>query len=131
MRFPPFRNNCVFILRSTSLQNVLTSRLDSLLSLSRDILFPDESSRESKSFQCSALITTTKINEGAQNISADTGSDEDHFTHDPTETGTRPQEDYISPDITLGVSDVWNDFDFDQMLDQQFLDPSWLEDIQV
>jgi hypothetical protein len=28
----------------------------------------------------------------------------------------------------MAASDVWDNFDFGQILDQQFLDPSWLEE---
>jgi len=77
------------------------------------------------------FLTTTDESEGNQNISTAITSDETGLPHDGIEPATHSQQDYISPDSTLGVSDVWNDFDFGQMLDQQFLDPSWLEDLEV
>jgi hypothetical protein len=48
-RFQIFRKNCVDILHSTGLRNVLVSQLESLLGFLRSVLFQDESTGESGS----------------------------------------------------------------------------------
>jgi hypothetical protein len=74
----------------------------------------------------SACANQSKAN---QSISASIGTD-DVCSLDTTGLSIGPYEDNIDP-ITTAAGGAWDDFDFDQMLEQQFLNPSWLEDIQV
>jgi hypothetical protein len=49
-----------------------------------------------------------------------------------TESDIRPPEDYVTRDSALDPGNVWDnswDNEFDSLLGQQFLDPSWLEDL--
>jgi len=129
-RFRVFRNICIDILRSTSSRSILVSQSESLLSFLQNMLSDNESNFESGSMQKNSM-TTTNIAQGNQSTSASAAASQYYFAHDGTEPSLQPSTEYITPDSAILANDAWDSFDFVQMLDQQFLDPAWLEDIPV
>jgi hypothetical protein len=51
-------------------------------------------------------------------------------SHLTAQSDTSAYDNEIAPAV-MPAYDVWDDFDFGQILDQQFLDPVWLEEVQV
>jgi hypothetical protein len=57
--------------------------------------------------------------------------EEDDLDQSGTESEILPPEDHVARDSALDPGNVWDDSwdnEFDSLLGQQFLDPSWLED---
>ena len=91
----------------------------------RNVLCYSEQYCESFSRHCLITANQSKANPG---ISSTTGSGGPSH-HDTTGrvTGTHEGD---GASVVVVPSDDWGDFDINQMLDQQSLDPAWLEDIQ-
>ena len=102
------------------------SQLESLLNFLHNVLCHSEQDCESFSRLCLDTTNQSKANPG---ISSTIGSGRLSH-HDTIGPLTGIHQDHDTP-VAVVPSDDWDDFDIDQMLDQQFLDPSWLEDIQV
>jgi hypothetical protein len=107
------------------LDNILVSQLESLLNFLHNVLCHGELDCESFPRHCLITANQSKANPG---ISSTTGSG-GLSHHDTIGSLTGTHED--DTPFAVAPSDDWGDFDINQMLDQQFLDPSWLEDIQV
>jgi hypothetical protein len=72
-------------------------------------------------------LVTTDESKADHGISSITGSGELSY-HDTMGPPTSTYENAAAP-LDAAPSNDLGDFDFNQMLDQQFLDPSWLESI--
>ena len=71
----------------------------------------------------------TNQSKATHSISTSIGTG-DFFPQDTAGTSSGTHEDGIAP-ITVAASNAWDDVGIFQMLDREFLDPSWLEDVQV
>ena len=71
----------------------------------------------------------TNQSKATHSISTSTGTG-NLSPHDTAGILSGTHEDGIAP-VTVAASDAWDDVGIFQMLDQEFLDPSWLEDVQV
>jgi hypothetical protein len=52
------------------------------------------------------------------------------ISHLTAQSDTSAYDNQIAPAV-MPAYDVWDNLDFGQILDQQFLDPAWLEEVQV
>jgi hypothetical protein len=133
-RFQMFKKNCEDILHSIRLRNFLVSHLKTSLSFLEDALYKDESFGEPMSVQ--HRPESANNGKGAYVLEAGTAlsEDEDDLDQSGTESELLPPEDFVthdSHDSALDPGNVWDsswDNEFDSLLGQQFLDPSWLED---
>jgi hypothetical protein len=53
-----------------------------------------------------------------------------NVSHLTAQSDTSAYDNGIAPAV-MPAYDVWDNFDFGQILDQQFLDPAWLDEVQV
>jgi len=75
---------------------------------------------------CLAMADKSKAN---HNIHTRTGTGE-ISSYDASRPSTSSCENNIASAAVVG-DDPWDGFDFGQLLDHQFLDPSWLNDMQA
>jgi hypothetical protein len=128
-RFQSFRQHCVDMLSSTNLRNTLVSQLQSLLDFLQHALchndqssepFPNTRTRRNSTDKSEAddnTPTGTTTSENASYLTAKSNN----YSHDND----------IAALPAAATSDIWDNFDFGQILDQQFLDPSWLQELQM
>jgi hypothetical protein len=84
-------------------------------------------------YQYNTSRNTANDDEGEYVHAAGTAlsEDEDDLDQSGTESENLPAEDHVARDSALDPGNVWDsswDNEFDSLLGQQFLDPSWLED---
>jgi hypothetical protein len=101
------------------------SQLESLLNYLYNVLCHGELNCESCPRFCLIATNQSKANAGISSTTGSGGLSHHDIIGPPTDTHEDDTPFAVAP------SDDWGDFDINQMLDQQFLDPSWLEDIQV
>lgn len=102
------------------------SQLESLLSFLHNVLCVSEQDCESFLRFRPTITNQRKANHGIPTTTDSTGFCRQDTTGSPIGT----HDDGTAP-VTVAPCEDWDDFDIFQMLDQQFLDPSWLEDTQV